>query len=372
MGDDASLREDLQASLTELSNASQTSGDSGPQPGAEPSPGEQAAPTGERPAPAGGRDASGRFAPKTPAEKSVPADQQAQSADPTKVASEVAPPATPQKAPASWKPEEREGWEQMDPRHRAAVLRREAEVNQVLQQTAGARRFTEQMGQVLQPFMGMIQSEGSNPFLAVHTMMSTAHTLRHGSPEVKAQAVAQLIAQFNVPVEQLDAELSKVLNGKKEDPTTSAIQRMLDERLQPVQRFMTDLQTRGQQMLAHSAQTELEAFLSDPANEFAQDVAEEMADLLDLAARRGQVLSLQDAYKRATMAHPTISGVIANRTISGTAAQQTAAAVKARAASASLPGNGGAPVSLSTDKLESSGDLRADIVSAMQSLSKRV
>lgn len=365
---DPSLREDLEASLAELNSGTETQVDTGSSETTEVTTEDQSteAPAPAAPASGAKRDASGKFAPKTPATEQIPADQQQGKAQ------EVAPAdPTVLKAPASWKPEEREGWDKMDPRHRAAVLRREQEVNQVLQSTAGARRFAEQMGQVLQPFMGMIQSEGSNPFMAVHTMMTTAHTLRHGHPAQKAQAVAQLIAQFNIPVEQLDSELSKVLSGKpQEDTSTAAIQRLLDEKLQPVQRFMNDLQTRGQQMIAHSAQTELEQFMNDPANEFAQDVAEEMADLLDLAAQRGQVLSLQDAYRRATMAHPSISSVITSRSVNGAAAQRSAAAAKAKTASASLSSNGGAPAALGTQD-ETDGSVRADLLASVQALSSR-
>ena len=49
-------------------------------------------------------------------------------------------------------------------------------------------------------------------------------------------------------------------------------------------------------------------------NEFANDVRFEMADLMEMAGRRGDTLDLQGAYEKALLLRPDIQQVINQRT----------------------------------------------------------
>lgn len=375
----ADLRDDLMASYTEHTPNENTPGEGG----------QQGVPAEQRPAGEPGdltgdpfsRDAVGRFAPRVPASNDqVPpntepkAPQIAPGQQPQAPAQGQQPvqgqPAQPQKAPASWRPEEREGWEKIDPRHQAAISRREGEVNTVLQRTAAARQFAQEMAQVIQPFMPMIQEDNSTPMQAVQNMMTYAAILRTAPPAQKAKAVASLISQFNVPIEELDTELQAVLkNRPQQSAEISQLMSAIDQRLAPVQQFMQGMQQSRAQQSTAEVSTELETFFNDPAHEFAHDVANEMADLMELAAHRGQKLSLQDAYKRATMAHPEIARLVSERTLGQTAAQRTAAAGKAKSAAVSLPSSA-APGASSGEEVDD-GSLRSALRASIREHNSR-
>jgi len=272
-------------------------------------------------------------------------------------------------APVSWKAEEREAWATVPPAARAAIMRREQEVNTALRTSASARQFTSEMTQVLSPYMAMIEAEGSTATKAVQNLLETAAFIRTAPPAQKAQAIAQLIVQHAVPVDALDMYLRQSV-GQMQDPNAvyqqSQINQQIQRALAPIQQTLSRIAPQ-QQDYGADVNNELEAFLADPKNEFARDVMDDMADILELAARRGQQMSLQDAYRRATLVHPTISKVIQSRSLNGGAAQQNAAAAQALNASVSVSGTT-APRASEQD--ESDGSLRGDLISSMRVLNK--
>lgn len=368
------LREELEAAFKELSseeNTEQTS--SVDQPPAEEQPAEEQ-PSAPAPRQSAERDASGKFAPRTPAKNEVPQDQQPPAQE------GVTPPAAPVphapppgRAPISWTPEERQGWENIPAHHQAAIMRREREIDATLRQTAADRKFAQEVNQVIQPYMGMIEAEGGTPVTAIRDVMRTAAALRTSPPTQKAQLVADLVLNFGIDPQMLDQVLVHRLQGRPmpQDPMFPVMQQ-LDERLKPITEFMNSLQQQRQTALQRTqAEVEqtLEQFLGDPNNEFARDVAGDMADILELAAKRGQVMSLQDAYSRATMLHPSISKIIEGRRNAQGAAQQTAAARRARNAAVSVGGDG-APSGSSEDESDSD-DIRSALGAAIKQHSGR-
>jgi phytoene/squalene synthetase len=131
-----------------------------------------------------------------------------------------------------------------------------------------------------------------------------------GSAAQKAQLVSNLIKQFSIDIPMLD----NLLSGQKVDPEEDKLSRMLDARLKPVTQFLSEIQGAKQQRtesLTASAQETLAEFTQKA--EFLADVKEDVADRLEMAARRGQVMTLQEAYDWACKAHPEISKVIASR-----------------------------------------------------------
>lgn len=365
------LREELEAAVKELEQGGN------PEPTASVEP---PAPT-PAPAPAEGdkqefgqqRDASGKFAPKVPAKDTVPADPQQGQEAVTPAPGPAPAPQQASRAPISWTPEERQGWEQMPAHQQQAVMRREREIDNALRQTAEARRFASEVQQTLQPYMGMILAEGGTPVRAIGEVMRTAALLRTAPPAQKATAVADMIMQFGIDVQQLDAALNARLQGRPmpSDPMYHVMEQV-DQKLKPINDFVTSLQQRqqqAQQQVHFEAEQSLEQFMADPQNEFAMDVAEDMADLLELAARRGITLSLQDAYNRATMLHPSISKILEGRKNAQGAAQQTAAAQRARNAAVSVSGSGAPSVSSGDEDV--GDDVRSAIGAAIKQHSGR-
>lgn len=259
----------------------------------------------------------------------------------------------------------------MRPEHQAEVSRREREITDALQHTVEARRTTQELNEIVSPYAMLMQSEGVTPMQAIASNMRTAALFRIGTPQQKAQMTAALIKQFNVPIEALDELLAgQPPSGAASAPATEQlIQDAVNRALQPFVAQARSTQQAQDQEATNAAKSELEVFANDPANEFFLDVAQDMADLLALATKRGQLLPLSEAYRRATMAHPSISKVLEGRARNGAAAQQTAAASRARKAAASVSSTG-AP-SRTDDATAEADDPRSAILASVAELSRR-
>jgi hypothetical protein len=98
---------------------------------------------------------------------------------------------------------------------------------------------------------------------------------------------------------------------------------------------------------------------------------EDMADVIDIASKRGVKLSLEQAYSRAAAMNPEVSQLVANQ--QNQAAKQTAAQVanaRAQRALAASSSVNGAPNSLPTGA-PSGNDRRAAIAAAFESFEGR-
>ena len=254
-------------------------------------------------------------------------------------------PAREDRAPQSWKPETREHWKTLPPEVRGEIARREGEFTRLMQETAEQRRFSEAVMKTIAPYEHFIKAENSNPIQAIDNLMATAARLRTGTAPELAGLVSGLIQQFGVGrfgpgfIEALDQAL--VGQVPQEDPREVAMRRKLEQEIAPVRQFMTELQQQKQQqeyMQQQAAGSEVQGFLAN--HEFAMDVKDDMADLIELASKRGREMSLEEAYDRACRAHPEIGKIFQKRDQASQAASRNQVAQKARAASVSV---GGAP-----------------------------
>lgn len=262
------------------------------------------------------------------------------------------------KAPESWKPIARELWGKIPVEAQQEVARREREITLTLQQTSEDRKLANHFKESIRPFEAMIRSENRDPVTAASELFATAALLRTGSPAAKAQFAANMVKNFNIPIDMLDAALV----GEQIPDEDSKLQRLLDQRLQPVNEFITEvksLKQKRQESAGSEVMSEIEKFSQDPVNEFFDDVREDMADLMEVASKRGRPLTLKEAYDKAIAFNPEIGKVIEQR--------KAEVAAKKRAAAASLPG--GAPPQGGAKS--SSGSLRDDLENAFASVANR-
>lgn len=291
------------------------------------------------------RDEHGRFAPKTATPKApkLASGQPKQTApgETTDSAGAVPPPeAKPDapaavatqdalKAPQSWKATVREHWSKLPTDVQAEVARREKEISVAMQESAESRKLADNFKQTVAPFEAMIRAEGADPIKAVGSLLQTAMALRTAPPAHKAQLVANMCKSFGVPIDLLDAAISGQMPTQSQgavDPSQLAAQIKAD--------LMREMQQGRQQAAMQKGAQEVEAFASKA--EFLDDVRHEVADLLEVSARRGQTLSLEDAYNRVVRTHPDISKVLQQREAAKQAANATASTQRARAAASSV------------------------------------
>lgn len=246
------------------------------------------------------------------------------------------------KPPASWKPAQREQWAKLPSDVRLEINRREREIQEGIKQTEGIRRFANEFAQVIQPYSHMIAAAGSTPMRAVKSLMDTAGGLTNGSQEQKAQIIANIIGQYGVDIATLDKVLSGVVKDGRVQPRAPAAEQP-PQWARPMFEFMQTVQQRQQaaQIEAEAeAQAAVQSFAEKP---FFEDLREEMADIMELAAKRGVSMTLEQAYNRAVQQNEEISTIIKQREKAAAARNPVseAAATLARARRAASTVSGG-------------------------------
>jgi hypothetical protein len=279
------------------------------------------------------RDENGRFKPKA-----QPLQDQGMQPGP-----KAGPKPQSERAPAAWRPEIREHWGQLPEPVRQEIARREREVQMTLQETAEARKTVDALQRTIAPYEMFIKADNATPLQAIDNLMATAARLRTGTAPELAQMVAGIVNQFGVGrfgntfIEQLDAALAGA--QPRVDPQTAQVQQVLQQQLAPVQQFMSrfqEFEQQRQQQATQAAQTEVQQFIAEA--EFGEDVREDMADILEMAQRRGQSLTLAQAYERACMMNDRVGKVMQQRRMAQGAQQQTGVAQRAKAAAVSVSG----------------------------------
>jgi hypothetical protein len=249
------------------------------------------------------------------------------------------------RAPASWRPEVREHWQQLPEPVRAEVARREAEVTRTLQETAEARKYADSLNRAFAPYEAYIKAENASPAQVIDNLMGTAVRLRTATGPELAHLMAGMVSQFGTGrfgaqfINMLDSALAG--NSPQENDQTSQIQQVIQQQLAPVQQFMSQIQNaqaQNQARVQQQAVSEVEQFIQQA--EFGNDVREDMADLIEMASRRGREMTLKDAYEQACNMNPSIRAAFSQRRQNGAAQGQNAAAQRARAAAVSVSSTG--------------------------------
>jgi hypothetical protein len=220
--------------------------------------------------------------------------------------------------PASWKAAEKVFWDKIPPEARAAVMRREQETQRALSTSADARKLQQNFAATMAPFEPLLQAYGvKDPLTAILPLMQTRAALEVGTPEQKAQLIANLVYQFGIDITKLDGYL---VNGPQQQvPTPQPIDPHSIPELAPL--FQIAEQFKSAQ--AAKVDAAIEEVSALPHFE---ELREEMADILDLAAQRGRSLTIKEAYDHAAR----LAGVAPSVPAAATPDVSQAAAILAR------------------------------------------
>lgn len=250
-------------------------------------------------------------------------------------------PTSSSKAPAGWSAKAREQWSKIPADVQAEITRRESSFSRGIQKYAEESKFGNAIRQVVDPYKQIIAMEGVDEVTAVGNLMKQGAVMRLGNPQQKAEMVRDIIQNYQVDIEMLD----NLLVGQQPlSPEAQQFSSMLDSRLGPLEQFMKNLETHNQQSSQQQVETvnsEIYEFENDPANEFIEDLRDDMADVLELAAKRGQKMTLKQAYDKAAQLNPEISEILQGRETARLAAESRKNIEKKKAASASVSGGVG-------------------------------
>lgn len=302
----------------------------------------------------------------------VPAEQQQVEAKPVEGQTPVAPAEqTYDEAPKSWKAPARALWDKVPTEARAEVYRRDRDVVKALSDGARGKEFFNQMSEVVRPFEARFRSTGYTMPQMVGELLKADHLLSTASPVARAQYMAKLIKDYEVDIRELDSALA---GEGPANPVQSEVERLVNERLSPLQKFVDQQRQQEEQRNLHIQQEALESveqMETDPKYPHLEVVREDMADLMDIATKRGVVLDLPTAYQRACAMNPELAAQMVTQQQTTLQRQQAVAnnakAQRALGASVSvagqpsgLPGNNG-----------STGSLRETIEAAFNQVSGR-
>lgn len=190
-------------------------------------------------------------------------------------------------APKTWRPEAAAKFAALPPEVQQEVLKREEDIFKGLEGYKADASIGKALKGVVQPYMHIFQAQGVDPIRQVSGLMRAHVALATGTPEQKQQFFQHLAKEYGV---DLSDEAPYV------DPQVAGLQKQL-----------SDLQSRlngREQQEADKARTALQAeidtFASDPAHQYFDEVANDIAGLL----RSGAAKDLKDAYEKAIWANP--------------------------------------------------------------------
>lgn len=359
---ETSLRDDIEASLAELSGPAET-----PEPAAEPEPSDSPVEETEAQRVERERDEKGRF--KAKAASPAGAAEPAAPVKPAEVAPaasagapvpEPAPAEVPERAPQSWKPLAREHWAKLPSEVRQEVARREQDHNRLLQETAQARKGYSEFQEVIRPFEAMIRAEAGDPIRGIQGLLGTAYNLRTGAPQQKAQIIAGLIQGYGVSVE----DLANVLEGQ---PVAAQAPRgpVQDPRVDQLWQKLEQAEQSRQQMVTEQARSQLED--ARARLEFFDDLRPDIADVLEIATKRGQKMTVDQAYAKALALSEDHQKILRQREQAKRVTAASAQSQRARTAASSVRSS----PAVTPPRSRAGTSLREDIEDAMRELQGR-
>jgi len=246
------------------------------------------------------------------------------------------------RAPSSWRPALREKWAALPAEVQQEVLKREREIGQGFNEVGEVKKFRDSFLQTINPYQNIFQAEGNQPLKTINDLLQTASVLYNGGAMQKAQTVAQMIKSFGIDLQILDG----ILSGQPQQAGNAApgmnsntdIARLVQNAVQSALAPVLQGQQEAARLEEQNAVSAIDTFALDPKNEFFEDVKNEMADLLEMAAKRGQKMDLSTAYNRAILTHSDIADIVAQRKLQEKAAVASSAAAAARKRAVSITG----------------------------------
>jgi len=204
-------------------------------------------------------------------------------------------------APKSWKQDYHSHWSALNPDVRKYIHEREKQALDGLMQY---KTQVDSWNQTLSPFQQWIEHYGVQPNEVVQRMLNAHLTLLHGPADKKLEFARAMLKDYGL--EQLLPQQPGA-QGSPPPDATAAVQQLLQPIAQKVQQL--EQMTVGEQRAQLTKQ--VDAFLADPKNEFANELIPDMVKLID----RGLASDLQSAYDQACRLNETVAQKVIQRQI---------------------------------------------------------
>lgn len=234
-----------------------------------------------------------------------------------------------EQAPSSLPPEAREVWKDAPPALKDAIAKREKDYEAGIMKYAQDAKRAQGMDQTLEPYRQYLEMNGG-PGQTIQTLLNAGATLQMGNPQQKAQLIASLIKDNSIDIQMLDGMIVGQAPQSNLPPEVAALQKQVGQLTQ-----QRDQQQQFQQQQTQQANiAEWNEFRGK--NEFANDLAPQIANYMDMKIQQGEQPALKEAYDFACQMNPTIKGILDAR-------KQSAEIGGKKAAASSLSGGPSGP-----------------------------
>jgi len=196
-------------------------------------------------------------------------------------------------APKTWTPAEAAVWASIPDAAKAAIARREEDMFKGLEQYKVAANFGSSMNQVLSPYNDLIRANNINPHELIGNLLNAQYQLSMGTQQQKLQMFQQLAKDYRI-------DLAGLGGGEVDQTFVDPEVAELRAQIQRLESGQTAIAQERQRETLAKAQTEVEAFASNPANVHFNDVADEMIRLFKMDKN----MPLAKAYETAVWSNP--------------------------------------------------------------------
>lgn len=193
-------------------------------------------------------------------------------------------------APKSWPKEMHDHWSKTPKEVRDYWNTREKQMLDGLDQYKGDAAYGKSMKDAITPYMALIQAQGIDAPKAVQTLLNAHYRLSVSSPSQKAQMLDYIAKQYGI-----DRPAAKA--GEEQQQSDPRYQQ-LEDRLHGLQQHITHQSQAAQKQEQERIANEVNAFASDKAHPYFDEVADDMIPFIRAGA------SIQDAYDKAVWANP--------------------------------------------------------------------
>lgn len=170
-----------------------------------------------------------------------------------------APPVPRPDMPKSWNLELKSHWDAAPVELLNRFVQREQESERGLQPFRQAKQQLDELMNLFEPYKAQMASQQATPQTAIQNYLQTVNLLQSGDPTAKAQLLANLIRQYQIPVQSIGQFLSGTAPAQPQ-PT------VLDPRVQQLTQQVEQLTQSQKRESENRALSAINRFAADPAN----------------------------------------------------------------------------------------------------------
>lgn len=215
------------------------------------------------------------------------------------------------RAPSTWKPQERLEWDKLTPATRAAIHRREADFQNGQAQLLPDAKLGSDMRKVVEPYRMVVESNYGTPENAMQAFLQTASALQMGSQQQKLQTIVGIAQQFGIDLNPL---------FKPVQPGQQQPQQFTDPRVDQLLAHQREQDQQRQQRDQREIEGNVTRWMNEkdaagnPLRPYVGDVINELSVLIPQIRQADSSLThlqaLEQAYDRAVWANPDVRAAL--------------------------------------------------------------